>query len=111
MKPGIHKWGGIDVEVFTDGHLGLAGTEYLAGSGHLLNFSLAWLMNEIRLSPGDAVTLCTVNPQRLFFPSSTVPRLKPGDPADLTLFHWESGNAQIDVLETWRGGKKVYSAP
>ncbi len=111
MKPGIHKWGGIDVEVFADGHLGLAGTEYLAGSGHLLNYSLAWLMNELKLSPGDAVTLCTVNPQRMFFPSGPVPELKPGAPADLTMFNWKSGDTQIEVLATWRGGKKVYSAP
>ena len=110
MKQGIHKWGGIDVEVFEDGHLGLAGTEYLAGAGHLLNYSLAWLMNELRLSPGDAVTLCTTNPQRLFFPSSPVPGLKPGDPADLTLFNWKSGNTPVDVLATWRQGKKVHSA-
>ncbi len=108
MKPGIHKWGGIDVEVFEDGHLGLAGTEYLAGSGQLLNYSLAWLMNELKLSPADAVTLCTVNPQRLFFPSGPVPELKPGAPADLTMFNWKSGDTQIEVLATWRQGRKVY---
>ncbi len=108
MKPGIYKRGGIDVEVCEDGHLGFAGTEYLAGSGHLLNFSLAWLMNEIRLSPGDAVTLCTSNPQRLFFPSEPVPELKPGNTADLTLFNWDRGDPQIEVLTTWRQGKKVH---
>lgn len=108
MKPGIYERGSIDVEVFEDGHLGLAGTEYLAGSGHLLNYSLAWLMNELNLSPGDAITLCTTNPQRLFFPSEPVPELKPGNTADLTLFNWDRGDPQIEVLTTWRQGKKVY---
>lgn len=108
MKPGIRKWGDIEVKVFEDGHLGLAGTEYLAGSGHLLNYSLAWLMNELNLSPGDAITLCTSNPQRLFFPSEPGPELKPGNTADLTLFNWNRGDPQIEVLTTWRQGKKVY---
>lgn len=108
MKPGIHKWGGIDVEVFEDGHLGLAGIEYLAGSGHLLNYSLAWLMNELKLNPADTIALCTVNPQRLFFPSYPVPELKPGASADLTLFNWERGDTQIEIIATWRQGRKVY---
>ncbi len=106
--PGIHKWGSIDVNVFEDGHLGLAGTEYLAGSGHLLNHSLAWLMNELNLSPGDAVTLCTLNPHKLFSPSDPAPELKQGDPADLTLFNWEKGDQKLAVLETWRAGEKVF---
>ena len=108
--PGIHKWGSIDVEVFKDGHLGLAGTEYLAGSGHLPNHSLAWLMNELNLSPGDAVTLCTLNPHKLFFPSDPVPGLKQGDPADLTLFNWEKGDQKLAVLETWRTGEIVFKS-
>ncbi len=108
MNPGIQKWGDIEVEVFKDGHLGLAGTEYLAGSGHLLNHSLAWLMNELNLSPGDAVTLCTLNPYKLFFPSDPVPGLKQGDPANLTLFNWKKGDQKLAVLETWRaGGKRI----
>ncbi len=108
MKPGIQKWGDIEVEVFKDGHLGLAGTEYLAGSGHLLDHSLAWLMNKLNLSPGEAVTLCTSNPQRLFFPSNSIPKLNPGNTADLTLFNWERGNTQIEVLTTWCQGRRVY---
>ncbi|MDA3941164.1 MAG: amidohydrolase family protein [Spirochaetia bacterium] len=110
-KPGIYKWGNIDVKVHEDGHLGLAGTEYLAGSGHLLNYSIAWLMNELRLSPADAVALCTINPQKLFFPSDDKTGLKPGASADLTLFNWNRGDTQLGILETWSRGKKVYTAP
>ena len=35
-EPGVYRWGGIEVEIFSDGHLGLAGTGYLAGAAHLL---------------------------------------------------------------------------
>ncbi len=110
MQPGIYKWKDIDVEVFKDGHLGLAGTEYLAGAGHLLDHSLAWLMNELEVSPADAVALCTANPYKLFFPSDSVPGLNPGDPANLTLFNWSRGDLKLNVLETWCGGKRVYDA-
>ena len=108
LKPGIQKWGDIEVEVFKDGHLGLAETEYLAGSGHLLDHSLAWLMNELNLSPCETVTLCTLNPHELFFSSDPVPELKEGDPANLTLFNWEKGDEKLAVLETWRTGKKIF---
>jgi N-acetylglucosamine-6-phosphate deacetylase len=109
MKKGIYKWGDIDVEVYNDGHLGLAGTEYLAGAGHLFDHSLAWLMNETNLSPGKAVSLCTMNPCRLFFPEESVPGLNAGDPADITLFNWKKGNQKLTILETWRTGERVYS--
>lgn len=110
MKPGNYSWGDIEVEVFEDGHLGVAGTEYLAGSGHLLDHSLAWLMNSIDLSIKEAVSLCTVNPHKLFFSETPPPRLNPGDPADFTLFSWMRGELKLSVLETWRSGEKVYSA-
>ena len=109
MKPGIYKWDNIDVEVFEDGHLGLAGTEYLAGAGHLLDRSLAWLMNSTDLSIGEAVSLCTLNPNKLFFPEKKAPSLEPGDPADITLFSYNNGDSALTVLETWRGGERVFT--
>lgn len=107
MKPGIHRWGSIGVEVYKDGHLGLEGTEYLAGSGHLLNHSLPWLMNELNMEPANAVSLCTKNPQEMFFPSLPVPELKPGDYANLTLFNWKKGDVKLEVISTWCLGRKV----
>ncbi len=109
MTPGLYKWGHIDVEVFEDGHLGLAGTEYLAGAGHLLDHSLAWLMNEVGTSLGEAVSLCTLNPHLKFFPLTDVPGLNLGDPANLVLFNWEKGDSRLRVLETWRAGSRVYA--
>ena len=109
MTPGVYKWGSINVEVFEDGHLGLAGTEYLAGAGHLLDHSLAWLMNEVGVSPGEAVSLCTSNPYLKFFPLNNVPGLNLGDPANLVLFNWEKGDQKLSILETWRAGSRVYA--
>ena len=111
MEPGIYKWGEIDVEVYDDGHLGLAGTEYLAGAGHLLDHCLAWLMNNMDLPVSEAVPLCTINPNKLFFPQKKAPALNPGDPADITLFNYKKGDRQLEILETWRGGERVYISP
>ena len=108
MEPGVHKWGEIDVEVFEDGHLGLAGTEYLAGSGHLFDHSLAWFMNKLNLTPCEVVPLCTSNPQRMFFTREPVQKLNSGDTANLTLFNWEKGDSKFKILGTWCQGKKVY---
>lgn len=111
MVPGIYKWDRIDVEVFEDGHLGLPGTEYLAGAGHLLDRSLAWLMNNTDLPVSEAVSLCTLNPNKLFFPQKKAPALNPGDPADIALFNYKKGDRQLGILETWRGGERVYISP
>jgi len=110
LKPGRYSWGDIKVEVFEDGHIGLADTEYLAGAGHLLDHSLAWLMNEIGVDIADAIALCTENPSKIFFPSRPVPGLNPGDLANLTTFNWERGDLKLKVLKTWCAGKSVYNA-
>jgi hypothetical protein len=60
MAPaGRYRWGGIEVEVFADGHLGLPGTEFLAGAAHIVQFR--WQPGQERLSieatvSGDRVT-------------------------------------------------------
>ncbi len=110
MEPGIYRWGDIKVKVFEDGHLGLAGTEYLAGAGHLIDHSLAWLINSTDLSIKEAFSLCTVNPHKLFFAENPPPKLDQGDPADFTLFNWKKEDSKLSVLETWRSGEKVYPA-
>ncbi len=108
VAPGIYRWGDVKVEVFRDGHLGVAGTEYLAGAGHLLDHSLAWLMNNTGLPIKEACSLCTVNPRKLFFPEEPPRKLNPGSPADITLFNWEKGDPKLSVIETWRAGEKVF---
>ncbi len=39
--PGIATWGETSVEIHADGHLSVAGTEFLAGAGHLLDRCIA----------------------------------------------------------------------
>jgi len=63
-KPGFYKWGNLDVEVFDDGHLGMAGTSALAGAGHLLDWCIVRYIEFTGASLMEAITLCTTQPAR-----------------------------------------------
>lgn len=63
--PGIYDWGGMTIEVFKDGHLGLFGTENLAGASFLLDQGVTFLASHTDLSLTDAVRCVTINPSAL----------------------------------------------
>jgi N-acetylglucosamine-6-phosphate deacetylase len=106
-EPGIYRWGGIDVEVFADGHLGLAGTQYLAGAAHLLDWDIPRLLAASGCSLAEAIAACTVNPARYLDLAGSFTRVQPGSPASLVLFQWKQGDQRLRVQQTIRGGKTV----
>lgn len=110
QKPGLYKWGNIDVEVHPDGHLGLAGTEFLAGAGHLLDRGIAQFINASNCSIAEAIQACTVNPSTLLKSTSMGKRdeytyPKKGMPADLVQFSFNAGENQLTILEVVSGKK------
>jgi len=109
MKPGIHKWGNLDIEVHKDGHLGLAGTEYLAGAGHLLNWDIAHFINFTGRNLGETVGLCTVNPAGILKLKNGYGKFKKGSPANLVLFNYEEGDDALEIIKTVRMGREVFS--
>ncbi len=64
LTPGVHKWGKMRVNVDEDGRLGLAGTPYLAGAGHLLDWDIPRFMQAAGVTLIEAVKLATINPRR-----------------------------------------------
>lgn len=64
LTPGEHKWGNMKVEVDENGRLGLAGTPYLAGAGHLLDWDIPHFMKATGCTLAEAVKLATINPRR-----------------------------------------------
>ena len=80
MPPGTYG----DWAVEPSGRIVVAGTPYLAGSNQSLEVGLRNLMAAISWTVGDALASVTCNPAVLL--GHPVPRLDPGEPANLVLF-------------------------
>jgi N-acetylglucosamine-6-phosphate deacetylase len=100
----------VEVEVFPDGHLGLPGSEILAGAAFTLDRGLAHLVRVAGVSLAEALPLCTSNPARLLGLPGEYATLAPGAPANLVLFDHRSGEPRLHIRTTIREGVTVYSA-
>ena len=109
LKPGFYKWNDVKVQVFDDGHLGLAGTESLAGAAHLLDCDIPRFMEFTGYSLQETIPLCTHHPARIVKTPNNYGRLEPGAPANLVLFDYEPGMDRLKILKTIRCGKEVYA--
>jgi N-acetylglucosamine-6-phosphate deacetylase len=109
LKPGLYRWNDVDVRVFDDGHLGLPGTESLAGAAHLLDWDIPRFMEFTGYSLGETIPLCSRNPGRIQGAPDNYGRLEPGAPANLVMFDYEPRMERLKVLRTIRCGKEVYT--
>jgi N-acetylglucosamine-6-phosphate deacetylase len=109
IPPGLYEWGNVKVEDYPDGHLGLAGTEYLAGAGHLLDRCIGQFVKFADAGLKEAIRLCTVNPRALLGMDPPVESLLEGSPADVTLFNWSSGFDKLNVLKTLLRGEVLFA--
>ena len=108
LEPGIYKWGNIDVEVFKDRHLGLSGTNVLAGAGHLLDWDIAHFIKFTGNDLANTIPLCTSNPSKVIDMTEGYGRLKVGAPANLALFYYHSGDDKLQIIHTIRMGKIIF---
>lgn len=101
LAPGQYHWGDIAVEVHPDGHLGLAGTEYLAGAGHLLDTCLSFFCRATGCTMAQAVTLVTDHPAKALHLDVPTGPWRVGEPADIVRF--AEGEDRLRVLGTTLG--------
>lgn len=121
---GTYRWGTIEVEAFADGHLQLAGSEYLAGAGHLLDHCVARTARAAT-TPGDggrsvrrpgdggmgrAVKAVTTNPARLLGLSDSAGGAVVGARANLVLFRNDPVENRVIILKVIRNGRPVADA-
>lgn len=106
--PGIRTWGDVAVEVHADGHLSLAGTQFLAGAGHLLDRDIARFMTATGTSLGEATALCIRNPSRLLDLPPGAAEFVTGTPACITLFRHQPGAAQLEIETCVVAGEELY---
>lgn len=99
LKPGLSKWGNIDVEICADGHLALPSTSLLAGAGHLLDWDLRVFREATGCTLKEAIQCVTDNPSKVL--GVKVSAIKVGEKADLIQF--EEGQERI-VLKAWALG-------
>ncbi len=107
-KPGLYKWGDLDVEVFADGHLGLPGTSILAGAAHLLDWDLAHFMEFTGNRLAETNKLCTVNPAKVIGLPEEYGKLEAGSPANLCLFKYKPGDKRLHVVSTFSAGQEIF---
>jgi N-acetylglucosamine-6-phosphate deacetylase len=109
LKPGLYRWNDVDVRVFEDGHLGLPGTESLAGAAHLLDWDIPRFIEFTGYSLAETIPLCSRNPGRIQGAPDNYGRLEAGAPANLVMFDYEPGMDRLKVLKTIRCGREVYA--
>jgi N-acetylglucosamine-6-phosphate deacetylase len=107
-SPGIHRWGDTVVEVHGDGHLGVAGTEFLAGAGHLLDHDIACFVAATGVPVIEAANLCMRNPVRLLGLPASMSTLVSGVPATLTVFRFNPDDARLCVEACVVAGEELY---
>jgi len=107
-SPGIYQWSDTTVEVFADGHLGVHGTDFLAGAGHLLDRDVALFARFVGCPLADAVRLCTLNPARLLGLPDSEKFCVEGARADLVLFDYATGADRLSIRKTVQAGRLLF---
>ncbi|MGB4586554.1 MAG: amidohydrolase family protein [Rectinemataceae bacterium] len=96
-EPGLYRWGNLDVRVFDDGHVGLAGSGFLAGAGHLLDWDIPHFMRFTGASLSEAIRLCTRNPAEFLRPGVLSGKIEIGRSANIVLFHFNEGDERLRI--------------
>lgn len=96
MPPGKYREWGTDLEVLPNGKIVVAGTPFLAGSGHFTDVCVGNVIRFAGVSLADAVDMATTRPRQLL--GLPVPTIEVGQPAELVLFDWQPGG-EVQVRE------------
>jgi len=109
--PGPYKLGEIDVELHSDGSVRLKGGTRLAGSALRMDQAVANVMRLANLSLRDAIALATRNPARVGRIASRQRGLNSGQRADQVRFLYHEEAHEIEILETYLDGERVFAKP
>jgi len=106
--PGPYKLGEVDVELHSDGSVRLRGGTRLAGSALRMDRAIQNVMQLEGVTLGEAVSMATRNPARVGRIAARRRGLSTGERADLVRFHYNDARREIQVIETYFGGRQVY---
>lgn len=108
FKKGLYKWGNVDVEVFDDGHIGLPGTEILAGAAHMLDWDILHFMKYSHVTLAQSIRLCTINAAKLLNLSSVSLDFAQGSVATLVSFTYDTHDTALQIERTLIAGQVVF---
>ncbi len=97
MPPGKYREWGTDLEVLPSGKIVVAGTPFLAGSGHFMDVCVGNVIRFAGVSLAEAIEMATIRPRELL--GLPVHTIEAGQPAQLVLFEWEPGG-DVRVVST-----------
>ena len=106
-EPGLYRWGTLDVRVFDDGHIGLSGSSFLAGAGHLLDWDIPHFMRYTGASLSETIRLCTRNPAEFLCTGGLSGKIQAGGSANIVLFHFNEGDERLRIESTFIGGEEA----
>lgn len=107
LKPGLYSQAiGGQVELTTDGRLGIAGTPYLAGAARNLGEDIVSAMALTGLGLGDVLRMATENPGKF---AGGRGRIAVGERADFVRFRLVPGGSALEIVDVWLNGAKVVS--
>jgi N-acetylglucosamine-6-phosphate deacetylase len=109
-SPGHYRLGEVDVELHADRSVRLMGNSRLAGSALQMDQAITNVMRTAGLNLREALTLSTRNPARVGRIPSRQRGLNPGDRADLVRFRLAEPSGQIEILETFLSGRRIFNA-
>ncbi len=109
MKPGLYGVRGREIEMLESGRIVVPGTPNLAGSGSHLLECVQNAVTAGKVTQAQAWSMGSTNPARLLGLDGRL-GLEPGCEASLTLYRCTEQGAQIEVVETWVAGRKVFDS-
>jgi N-acetylglucosamine-6-phosphate deacetylase len=95
LPPGQYREWGSDLEVLPSGKIVVAGTPFLAGSGHFTDLCVSNVIRFAGASLAEAIELASIRPRQLL--GLPTPTLAAGQPAELVLFEWQEGENLRDI--------------
>lgn len=93
LPPGKYREWGTDLEIQPSGKVVVAGTPFLAGSGHFTDVCVSNVMRMAGLNLADAIDLASERPRQLL--GLPVTQVEAGQSADVMVFDWEDGGEVV----------------
>jgi N-acetylglucosamine-6-phosphate deacetylase len=106
--PGRYRLGQVEVEMYPDQSVRVVGGTRLAGSALRMDQAVARVQKLAGVSLTHAVVMATRNPARVGRIAGRQRGLAVGERADLVRFRVHEATGDLEILETYLSGKRVF---